>query len=76
MKGYTGEGFLSQGKRLGGRSMPIDEARRVARAAAERRRTLAAGSGQRLGGAPVLRGTDMRRVIADAAQRRIDVTKG
>ncbi|KAF4291057.1 hypothetical protein KXV55_000634 [Aspergillus fumigatus] len=76
MKGYTGEGFLSQGKRLGGRSMPIDEARRVARAAAERRRTLAAGSGQRLGGVPVLRGTDMRRVIADAAQRRIDVTKG
>ncbi|KAI9044151.1 metalloendopeptidase WSS1 [Aspergillus affinis] len=76
MKGYTGEGFLSQGKRLGGRRMPVDEARRQARAAAEQRRALSAGSGQRLGGAPVLRGTDMRRVIADAAQRRIDVTKG
>jgi hypothetical protein len=76
MKGYTGEGFLSEGKRLGGRRMPIHEARRQARAAAERRRVLSAGSGQRLGGAPVLRGTDMRRVIADAAQRRIDVTEG
>ena len=76
MKGYTGEGFLSQGKRLGGRKMPIEEARRLARAAAEQRRKLSAGSGRRLGGAPVLRGTDMRRVIADAAQRRIEVTNG
>lgn len=76
MKGYTGEGFLSKGHRLGGRNMPIDEARRQARVAAEQRRKLAAGSGKRLGGAPVLRGTDMRRVIADAAQRRIDVTNG
>ncbi|KAH8700688.1 hypothetical protein BGW36DRAFT_374780 [Talaromyces proteolyticus] len=56
--------------------MPIDEARRLARTAAERRRTLSAGSGQKLGGTPLLKGTDVRRVIADAAQRRIDVTKG
>lgn len=56
--------------------MPVDEARRVARAAAEQRRALSAGSGRKLGGAPVLRGTDMRRVIADAAQRRIEVTQG
>ena len=76
IKGYTGEGFLSQGKRLGGRNMPIDEARRQARAAAEQRRKISAGSGRKLGGAPVLRGTDMRRVIADAAQRRIEVTSG
>ncbi|KAA8643586.1 hypothetical protein EYZ11_009485 [Aspergillus tanneri] len=75
-KGYTGEGFLSEGKRLGGRRMPVDEARRQARAAAEQRRTLSAGSGQRLGGAPVQRGADMRRIIAEAAQHRIDVTKG
>ncbi|KAL4891221.1 WLM domain-containing protein [Aspergillus ambiguus] len=75
-RGYTGEGFLSEGRRLGGRKMPIDEARRQARAAAERRRTLSAGSGQRLGGPPIFRGTDMRRVIADAAQRRIEVTNG
>lgn len=76
IKGYTGEGFLSQGRRLGGRKIPMEEARRQARAAAEQRRKLAAGSGQRLGGAPALRGTDMRRVIADAAQRRTDVTNG
>ena len=76
IKGYTGEGFLSQGKRLGGRQIPLDEARRLARVAAEKRRTLSAGSGQRLGGAPLLKGSDVRKVIADAAQRRIDVTNG
>jgi DNA-dependent metalloprotease WSS1 len=48
----------------------------MARLAAERRRTLSAGSGQKLGGAPLLRGSDVRKVIADAAQRRIDVTNG
>lgn len=76
MKGYTGEGFLSEGKRLGGQQVPLHEARRRARAAAEKRRTLTAGSGQKLGGAPVFRGTHIRKVTADAAQRRIDVTKG
>lgn len=76
-KGYTGEGFLSEGRRLGGRKIPLDEARRLARNAAERRRTLGgADSGQKLGGAPILGGTDIRKVIAAAAQRRIDVTKG
>jgi hypothetical protein len=76
MKGYTGEGFLSQGKRLGGSRIPLDEARRRARAAAEQRKTLAKNSGKRLGGAPVLRGTDIRKLRADAAQRRIEVTNG
>jgi len=75
-KGYTGEGFLSEGKKLGGRRIPIDEARRRARASAEKRRTLTAGSGQKLGGAPVRRGTDIRKVIADAATRRATVTAG
>jgi DNA-dependent metalloprotease WSS1 len=56
--------------------MPLDEARRLARVAAEQRRTLSAGSGRRLGGAPISRGTDMRKFIADAAQRRIAVTNG
>ena len=54
----------------------MDEARRRARAAAEKRRQLSAGSGQRLGGMPVQRGADMRQVIADAVQRRLTVTKG
>lgn len=76
IKGYTGEGFLSQGKRLGGTRMPIDEARRQARAAAEQRRILSKNSGKRLGGAPVLRGTDIRKLRADAAQRRLEVTNG
>ncbi|KAI9813120.1 MAG: hypothetical protein M1827_004340 [Pycnora praestabilis] len=75
-KGYSGEGFLSEGKKLGGRRIPMDEARRRARASAEQRRVLTQGSGQRLGGASVLRGTDMRRVIADAASRRATVTGG
>ena len=75
-KGYTGEGFLSTGHKLGGGRIPMHEARRRARAAAEQRKTLSAGSGQKLGGAPVRRGADMRRVIADAAQRRNEVTRG
>jgi len=76
MKGYTGEGFLGQGSRLGGRNIPMREMRRQARASAERRKTLSAGSGRKLGGAPVLRGVDMRQVIADAAARRLTITQG
>jgi hypothetical protein len=75
-KGYTGEGFLSDGHKLGGRRVPRDEARRIARAAAEKRRTLYAGSGQKLGGRPVPAGTDIRRVIVDAIERRNTVLKG
>ena len=76
-KGYTGEGFLGDGRKLGGSGyLPMHEAKRRARAAAEKRRALTAGSGQKLGGAPVMRGTDIRKVIADAAQRRITVMKG
>lgn len=71
-KGYTGEGFLGDGHRLGGsgRRIPMHEARRLARAAAERRSVLSAGSGQRLGGAAPRPGTDIRRVIAGAVERR------
>ncbi len=75
-KGYTGEGFLSTGRKLGGAHIPKHEARRRARAAAEKRRTLTTGSGQKLGGTPVARGQDIRQVIADAATRRATVTKG
>ncbi|CAF9937570.1 hypothetical protein IMSHALPRED_000462 [Imshaugia aleurites] len=76
-KGYTGEGFLSTGHKLGGRGrIPMHEARRLARVNAEKRRTLTAGSGQKLGGAPVRRGVDIRNVIADAAARRATITKG
>lgn len=76
-KGYTGEGFLSDGHRLGGSGrIPMHDARRVARAAAERRRTLTSGSGQKLGGRPVLAGTDIRKVIVEAIERRATVLKG
>ncbi|TAQ91555.1 hypothetical protein B7494_g21 [Chlorociboria aeruginascens] len=75
-KGYTGEGFLSDGRVLGGRRVPRDEARRIARAAAEKRRAFYSGSGQRLGGAPIRAGTDMRKVIVDAIERRNTVLKG
>ncbi|KAF6230121.1 hypothetical protein HO133_004460 [Letharia lupina] len=76
-KGYTGEGFLSTGHKLGGRGLiPMHEARRLARVNAEKRRTLTAGSGQKLGGAPVRRGVDIRNVIADAAARRAAIMKG
>lgn len=54
----------------------MHEARRRARAAAEQRKVLSASSGQRLGGAPVRRGQDIRKIIADAASRRAVVTKG
>ena len=74
-KGYTGEGFLSDGRRLGGQRLPMHEAKRRARAAAEKRRQLQGGH-QRLGGRPVQRGEDIRKIIADAAQRRINIEKG
>lgn len=69
-KGYTGEGFLSAGHQLGGSRVPMHEARRLARAAAEKRKVFAAGSGQKLGGAAARPGEDIRRVIADAVARR------
>jgi DNA-dependent metalloprotease WSS1 len=75
-KGYTGEGFLSEGRKLGGQRIPRHEAQRIARNAAEKRRTLSAGSGQKLGGAPVRAGTDIREVIVNAIERRATITKG
>ncbi|XXH06073.1 hypothetical protein Hte_012518 [Hypoxylon texense] len=77
MKGYTGEGFLSTGHRLGGSGrLPREEARRVARAAAQRRRDLAAGSGRRLGGAAPRPDQDIRKTIADATERRNRTLRG
>ena len=78
-KGYTGEGFLSEGKRLGGRNIPLDEARRRARKAAETRQVLAAKSGQKLGGSaltPSQRSKDLRHLMAEAAQKRATITNG
>lgn len=77
MKGYTGEGFLTTGHRLGGSTrLPMEEARRVARAAAQKRRNLAAGSGQKLGGAAPRPDQDIRKTIADATERRNKTLRG
>lgn len=79
LKGYSGEGFLSNGHRLGGRRVPMDEARRLARAAAEKRKTLStqsAGSGKRLGGQRPRPGQDIRNVIVSAIERRNQTLQG
>ncbi|KAF2270649.1 WLM-domain-containing protein [Lojkania enalia] len=77
-KGYTGEGFLSPGHKLGGKRIPLDEMRRQARIAAEKRKatTNVNSGGHRLGGYKPVRGVDMRKVIADAATRRSSITQG
>lgn len=75
-KGYTGEGFLGNGRMLGGRQMPRREANRLARQAAELRKSRNQGSGQRLGGTGILRGQDARSVIADAVERRLKIEQG
>lgn len=77
-KGYTGEGFLSGGNKLGGKRIPLDEMRRQARIAAEKRKatTNVNAGGHRLGGDGVSRDVDMRKVIADAATRRNSILQG
>lgn len=78
-KGYTGEGFLGRGNKVGGSGrIPMHEARRRARAAAEKRRTLTAGSGQRLGGSvPIPRNAqEARDRIINAIERRKIIEKG
>ncbi|KAF7561818.1 hypothetical protein G7046_g2302 [Stylonectria norvegica] len=77
-KGYTGERFLSTGNRLGGTKVDSREARRLAREAAEKRRSQPTGTGpgQRLGGPAPRPGKDIRSVIADAADRRNKAAKG
>ena len=79
-KGYTGEGFLAKGRKLGGRRIPLDEMRRQARAAAEKRhrekKKKKKSSGQKLGGKKAPLGADVRKVIADAAIQRNIITKG
>ena len=77
IKGFTGEHFLNEGRRLGGSSrLTPDEARRQARQAAEARRNKQDTAGQRLGGKVPRPGQDIRKVIADAAQRRAAISKG
>jgi hypothetical protein len=79
-KGYTGEGFMSEGKRLGGGRPPTErDLRELAREGAEKRRTmstLSAGSGRRLGGSDIMLGRDAREVIAGQALLRNTINQG
>lgn len=83
-KGYTGEGFLSKGHRLGGRqTLPPHEVQRLAHTAAEKRQAhqqLTHGSGRRLGGGDISRpprpGRNLRQAAAAAAERRSKALEG
>ena len=76
IKGYTGEGFLGKGNMVGGQRVPVEEARRRARATAlerQKQNTLQKDPGHRLGGSVPprgIRGRHMRDIIAGAVQRR------
>jgi len=75
-KGYTGEGFLGKGDRLGGRRLPMHEVRRRARVAAQERADRTRNSGSVLGGRGILRGQSARDVIAAAAEKRARSERG
>lgn len=80
MRGFTGEGFLTPGHRLGGTMPPPDEMRRLARQNAEqsRQNDKARNSvgGFRLGGKRIPPGQDARRVIANAIDQRNTINRG
>ncbi|KEQ67077.1 zinc ion binding protein [Aureobasidium melanogenum CBS 110374] len=77
LRGYTGEGFLTGGRKLGGGPVPPQhEMRRLARANAEQRRVLQKGSGRTVGGKRIPPGADLRKVLADAADRRATIDRG
>ncbi|KAH0379333.1 putative zinc metallopeptidase, partial [Aureobasidium melanogenum] len=77
LRGYTGEGFLTGGRKLGGGPVPPQhEMRRLARANAEQRRVLQKGSGRTVGGKRIPPGADLRKILADAADRRATVDRG
>lgn len=77
MKGYTGEGFLTKGRQLGGgRVPPLHEIHRLARQNVEQNRDRNKGSGQRLGGRGIPVGQNPRAVIVGAIERRNTVNRG
>ncbi|KAF2151366.1 WLM-domain-containing protein [Myriangium duriaei CBS 260.36] len=81
LRGYTGQGFLTKGQRLGGGHMPpTQEIRRLARQNAENTRKSQKGKGAlggfRLGGKRILPGQDPRKVIADAIDQRNTINRG
>ncbi|KAK0667164.1 putative Fe2+/Zn2+ regulated transporter [Cercophora samala] len=79
MKGYTGEGFLSKGHKLGGQ-VPYSEIQRITRIEAERRKAEKEASrkksGHKLGGSKPSPGRNIRNIIADTVERRNRTDKG
>ncbi|KAK4174216.1 WLM domain-containing protein [Triangularia setosa] len=79
MKGYTGEGFLSRGHKLGGQ-VPYSEIQRITRVEAERRKAEREASkkrsGHKLGGPKPPPGRSIRNIIADTVERRNRTDKG
>ncbi|KAF2224041.1 WLM domain-containing protein [Elsinoe ampelina] len=80
-KGYTGEGFLTKGRKLGGGRMPPDsELRRLAKQNAEKQKRSEKDKDKRggfkLGGKRIIPGQDARKVIADAVERRNTIQRG
>ncbi|TKX19122.1 WLM domain-containing protein 3 [Elsinoe australis] len=81
LKGYTGEGFLTKGHKLGGGRMPPNsELRRMAKQNAEKQRKSDKEKGKKtgfkLGGKSIPLGQDPRKVIADAVERRNTIDRG
>ncbi|PNS19097.1 hypothetical protein CAC42_1833 [Sphaceloma murrayae] len=81
LKGYTGEGFLTKGHKLGGGRMPPNsELRRMAKQNAEKQRKSEKEKGKkngfRLGGKSIKIGQDPRKIIADAVERRNTIDRG
>ncbi|KAL2175942.1 WLM domain-containing protein [Thermothelomyces heterothallicus CBS 202.75] len=70
MKGYTGDSFSGQGRRLGGEGNPPSEARRLPRPGSERRRPALGFKGVRLGGAAPARDQSLRDAILESLARR------
>jgi len=72
-RGFTGEPFLTKGHLLGGKRIPRDEARRIARNAAdERRKKLSLDANRKLGGAGPKLGDDIRSTIVSAIFGRMN----
>jgi len=79
IKGFTGQGFLSKGIRLGGgRIPPPSELHRLARRNVEEARKRDDGQvlGNRLGGKRLMVGQDPRETIVAAIERRNTINKG
>lgn len=71
IRGFTGDGFLSNGHRLGGSGANPRELRRLSHQAAQQRQNAGtASAGYKLGGKAPMTKLGMRKAVADAVDRR------